>query len=97
MSGFQLWDVEKTESIPAEDARDRDGTLFDVAVSASLLRPGLDPGSYDRARRILDAEFALLQLTDGTTTLVERISDRLPDATEGQPEARFDLEYLIVG
>ncbi len=95
MNSYRLWDVEKTESIPLEHAREGDGTLFIATVSASLMHNSADPVLLDRARRILEAEFALIELADGTTTLVERISE--PSPADNDDDTQMTLEYLTVG
>lgn len=95
MNGFRLWDVEKTESVTLEDAHESEETLFIVTLPASLLQPDGMARSDVRAHRIVDAEFALLEMTDGTTTLVERISEPVP--VSEQDQSRLRIEYLTVG
>ncbi len=95
MNSYRLWDVEKTESIPLVHAQEGDSTLFTAMVAAALVHEADDAALADRARRILEAEFALIELADGTTTLVERISD--PTPASPNDDTQLMLEYLTVG
>ena len=95
MNGYRLWDVEKTESIPLEHAREGDGTVFIATVSSAVVSDSADPALLDSARRILQAEFALIEMADGTTTLVERLSE--PTPASPNDETRLTIEFLTVG
>ena len=95
MNGYRLWDVEKTESIPLEHAREGDGTVFIATVSSAVVYDSADPALADRATRILQAEFALIELADGTTTLVERLSELT--AASPDDETLLTMEFLTVG
>ena len=94
---FRLWDTERSMSIPVENVQ-----LTDVMVYVVSLAADTDMNATDlvHRQRILSEDYALLELADGTTTLVELMDDGVvTSASAGQPQSviQMTVRYLIVG
>jgi hypothetical protein len=100
MAGYRLWDSERTESIPIDDARATDDMIYDVTVPRTLLQAGADADAAQsaRAQRILGADFALLELEDTSTVLVELLNgDAILAGPQPASASPKTLRCLIIG
>jgi len=78
-------------SIPVDDVQ-----LPDDMVYVLTLETETDAARFEQRQRILGEDYALLELADGTTTLVELMDDggRAPITASAE---RMIVRYLIVG
>jgi hypothetical protein len=92
---FRLWDTERSMSIPVADVQLTDVMVYVVSLAADM---DMDATQLVHRQRILSEDYALLELADGTTMLVELMDDGADSAAAiAPPGGPTTVRYLIVG
>lgn len=96
MAGLRLWDIRRQVSVPVEHITVSDGLVYTITLAADFFPARGGAVAEEREHGILDMDSAVLELDDGATLVLKRLTDSNV-LTPGEDAESFEMEYQAVG
>lgn len=96
MAGLKLWDIAREVSVPVEHITISDGLIYTITLNAGMFPVRGGAVAEERAHGILEMDSAVLELDDGATLVLKRLTDSNV-LTPGEGVTTFEMEYQAIG